>query len=263
MLNAARVVWRRRRRAARRLRVCRRRCDVSCVRGVRHGAEPRRLRKGRAHHDANCDSTARRAWLTVAAVALPVSAAAQIDDTSRSGLVGPSGVPASVRSSSSRPATEVREAVVIFGDATIDGHVDQDVVVVLGKAQLGSTAVVDGNAGGRRRQRDDRERRPGRPRPRRRRQRLRRAAGILARRSAHRDRRQRLRRTARGARPVDYARAALGTSHRSRPAVGLAHRRSVVPRVSRPESDLPPSRSAPASAHSTTGRSRHSRSASS
>ena len=82
------------------------------------------------------------ALLTVAAVALPVSAAAQIeirDDQDSWGRpvfrVGQEFV--------LKAGTEVREAVVIFGDATIDGHVDQDVVVVLGKAQLGSTAVVE------------------------------------------------------------------------------------------------------------------------
>ena len=37
-----------------------------------------------------------------------------------------------------------RAVAVIGGDATIDGHVDGDVVVVLGKAQLGEKAVVDG-----------------------------------------------------------------------------------------------------------------------
>ena len=44
-----------------------------------------------------------------------------------------------------RAGTEVREAIVVFGDATIDGHVDQDVVVVLGKARLGSMAIIEGN----------------------------------------------------------------------------------------------------------------------
>jgi uncharacterized RDD family membrane protein YckC len=84
------------------------------------------------------------AWLTVAAVALPVSAAAQIeirvDQDSWGRPVFRLGQEFVLKA-----GTEVREAVVIFGDATIDGHVDQDVVVVLGKAQLGSTAVVEGN----------------------------------------------------------------------------------------------------------------------
>lgn len=39
----------------------------------------------------------------------------------------------------------VRQALVIGGDATIEGHVDRDVVVILGKAQLASTAVIDGS----------------------------------------------------------------------------------------------------------------------
>jgi uncharacterized RDD family membrane protein YckC len=38
-----------------------------------------------------------------------------------------------------------REAVVIAGDATIDGTVDRDVVVILGKAELSSTAVIGGS----------------------------------------------------------------------------------------------------------------------
>lgn len=39
----------------------------------------------------------------------------------------------------------VREAVVIFGNATIDGDVGGDVVVILGTARLGATAVVGGD----------------------------------------------------------------------------------------------------------------------
>jgi uncharacterized RDD family membrane protein YckC len=38
-----------------------------------------------------------------------------------------------------------RDVVVIAGDAVIEGRVDSDVVVVLGKAQLASTAVIDGS----------------------------------------------------------------------------------------------------------------------
>jgi len=37
-----------------------------------------------------------------------------------------------------------RRVVVIGGDAKIQGHVSEDVVVVLGKVELGSTAVIDG-----------------------------------------------------------------------------------------------------------------------
>jgi uncharacterized RDD family membrane protein YckC len=39
----------------------------------------------------------------------------------------------------------VRQAVVIFGTATIDGRVDGDLVVVFGEAKLASTAVVHGS----------------------------------------------------------------------------------------------------------------------
>jgi len=47
--------------------------------------------------------------------------------------------------------TEISEAVVIFGDATINGRVDGNVVVVMGNLQVGSTAIVEGavvNIGG-------------------------------------------------------------------------------------------------------------------
>lgn len=84
------------------------------------------------------------ALLTAAAVALPVSVAAQIeirvDQDSWGRPVFRLGQEFVLKA-----GTEVREAVVIFGDATIDGHVDQDVIVVLGKAHLGSAAVVEGN----------------------------------------------------------------------------------------------------------------------
>jgi uncharacterized RDD family membrane protein YckC len=84
------------------------------------------------------------ALLTAAAVALPVGAAAQIeirvDQDSWGRPVFRLGQEFVLKA-----GTEVREAVVIFGDATIDGHVDQDVIVVFGKAQLGSTAIVEGN----------------------------------------------------------------------------------------------------------------------
>jgi hypothetical protein len=39
----------------------------------------------------------------------------------------------------------VREVRVLFGDATIEGRVDRDVVVVLGTARLSDTAVIDGS----------------------------------------------------------------------------------------------------------------------
>jgi hypothetical protein len=42
-------------------------------------------------------------------------------------------------------ATASEPVVVIGGTATIDGHVDEDVVVIGGKLRLGPTAVVDGD----------------------------------------------------------------------------------------------------------------------
>src|SRR6478672_11198682 len=39
----------------------------------------------------------------------------------------------------------VREAVVIAGDATVDGTIDRDMVVVLGQVQVSSTAVIGGS----------------------------------------------------------------------------------------------------------------------
>jgi uncharacterized RDD family membrane protein YckC len=42
-----------------------------------------------------------------------------------------------------RAGESARQVVVIGGDAIIEGHVDEDVVVVLGKVQLSSTASID------------------------------------------------------------------------------------------------------------------------
>lgn len=39
----------------------------------------------------------------------------------------------------------IRELAVVFGDATIEGHVERDVIVVLGKAHLASTASIGGS----------------------------------------------------------------------------------------------------------------------
>src|SRR5207249_4383995 len=39
----------------------------------------------------------------------------------------------------------IGQAVVVYGAATIEGRVDRDVVVVFGKAQLASTAIIDGS----------------------------------------------------------------------------------------------------------------------
>lgn len=43
-----------------------------------------------------------------------------------------------------RAGDAVREVVIVFGDATIEGHVDRNVVVVFGRAQLAATASIDG-----------------------------------------------------------------------------------------------------------------------
>ena len=44
-----------------------------------------------------------------------------------------------------KAGTVVREIAVVFGDLNIEGRVDGDVVVVFGKAQLASTAVINGS----------------------------------------------------------------------------------------------------------------------
>ena len=44
-----------------------------------------------------------------------------------------------------RSGDDVRDVVMIAGNATIEGRVDQDVVVVLGAVRIGSTAVIDQN----------------------------------------------------------------------------------------------------------------------
>src|SRR3954447_19863743 len=41
--------------------------------------------------------------------------------------------------------TTTRAVVVIGGDVKIDGSVDEDVVVILGRAELGSSAAVNGS----------------------------------------------------------------------------------------------------------------------
>src|SRR6185437_389725 len=43
-----------------------------------------------------------------------------------------------------RAGETAEQIVVVGGDATIEGHVTENVVVVLGRAQLGSTAEIDG-----------------------------------------------------------------------------------------------------------------------
>jgi uncharacterized RDD family membrane protein YckC len=40
---------------------------------------------------------------------------------------------------------EAQNIVVIAGDATVEGHVDEDVVVIAGKVQLAGSAVIDGS----------------------------------------------------------------------------------------------------------------------
>jgi uncharacterized RDD family membrane protein YckC len=42
------------------------------------------------------------------------------------------------------PGDSVREAVVVFGDAVIEGHVRQNVVVVFGRAQIANSGIIDG-----------------------------------------------------------------------------------------------------------------------
>jgi len=44
-----------------------------------------------------------------------------------------------------RADDSVREVTVIFGNATIEGHVDRDVSVIFGSARLASTATIDGS----------------------------------------------------------------------------------------------------------------------
>lgn len=44
-----------------------------------------------------------------------------------------------------RRGDAVRQVQVVFGDATIEGHVDYDVVVTMGSARLGESAVIGGS----------------------------------------------------------------------------------------------------------------------
>ena len=73
------------------------------------------------------------------------------------GVSGAAGQPVDVDVHFSNPALRIgqdfvlkqgdvaRQAVVIAGDATIDGTIDRDMVVVLGQVQVSSTAVIGGS----------------------------------------------------------------------------------------------------------------------
>jgi uncharacterized RDD family membrane protein YckC len=81
--------------------------------------------------------------LAAAAIGWPVAAAAQIEvriDQDHWGPVFRLGQDYILRT-----GADVGDAIVVFGDARIEGRVDRDVVVVLGKADIASTAVIDGN----------------------------------------------------------------------------------------------------------------------
>ena len=82
--------------------------------------------------------------LAAAAIGLPVAAAAQvevrIDQDSWGRPVFRLGQDYILRT-----GAEVGDAIVVFGGARIEGRVDRDVIVVLGKADIASTAVIDGN----------------------------------------------------------------------------------------------------------------------
>src|SRR5438552_16824016 len=80
--------------------------------------------------------------LLAAAIGVPPSAAAQ-----QTGAFEVFGRPV-VRIGQDytlRAGDAVREVTVWFGNATIEGHVAGDLVVVLGRAVLSPTAVVDGS----------------------------------------------------------------------------------------------------------------------
>src|SRR5262249_27874339 len=108
--------------------------DGSGLRRVRRGLELRATRKGRA-------TTMRRATLALMAVlaAAPAARAQNVDirlsDPALSIL----------RDYTLRTEESARDVLVIAGDATIAGHVEGDVVVIVGKAQLASTAAIDGS----------------------------------------------------------------------------------------------------------------------
>lgn len=86
------------------------------------------------------------AMLAVAlAVSVPVSPAAQEVEISVGGMRWNNPALRIGQDYTLKADAVAREVVVIAGDATIEGRVDRDVVVVLGKAQLASTAVIDGS----------------------------------------------------------------------------------------------------------------------
>lgn len=80
----------------------------------------------------------------LAAATLTVPAAAQTQDVDMR-VRWPNPALRILESYTLKAGDEAREVLVIAGDATIEGRVDEDVVVIAGKAQLSPTAVIEGS----------------------------------------------------------------------------------------------------------------------
>src|SRR5262245_43527441 len=127
-------------RAAARVRRRTRRAHVSCVRGVRRRAQLFVSRKD------GFPMTRTRACIALVAlagalVAPPLGAVGQ-DSEFRFESYNPAV--RILRDYTLRPGDTVRQVVVVGGNAKIEGHVTQDVAVILGRVELTSTAVIDG-----------------------------------------------------------------------------------------------------------------------
>jgi uncharacterized RDD family membrane protein YckC len=81
----------------------------------------------------------------LAAVTLSVSAAAQTQDVDAQRVRWSNPALRILENYTLKAGDEAQQVVVIAGDATINGHVDEDVVVIAGKVQLSSTAVIEGS----------------------------------------------------------------------------------------------------------------------
>ena len=126
------------------------RVSCSCVRAVRRRASTICFSKGRLPDDA-LTRTNRPAWCWPRFCAAPLGAAGQIGEFSLISTARPGS--ASLATSTLKAGDTARQVIVIGGEAKIDCRVTTP-SSIFGKAELGSTAVVE-NSIGRRRQHVD------------------------------------------------------------------------------------------------------------
>jgi uncharacterized RDD family membrane protein YckC len=81
----------------------------------------------------------------LAALTLSVAALAQAQDIDAARVRWSNPALRILENYTLKAGDEAQQVVVIAGDATIDGRVDEDVVVIAGKVQLSATAVIEGS----------------------------------------------------------------------------------------------------------------------